>query len=200
MEKKNKKKLSGKFWVLLSLICIIMLIIVVASFIIFNEKNNEVIVEKKSGGAVSLKYSSNVSGLAIIDSPKIADTIAMTDLTDGKYFDFSVNVDFDSADSIDYEISILKDSNNSTISDNDIRIYLEKEDNGTYKKQFGPEKYTPLASNSSLGSKKGSMLIAKESKTKAGVDNYRLRMWLADTSLMEMGNYSVTVEVVGKAK
>ena len=107
MEKKNKKKLSGKFWVLLSLICIIMLIIVVASFIIFNEKNNEVIEEKKSGGAVSLKYSSNVSGLAIIDSPKIADTIAMTDLTDGKYFDFSVNVDFDSADSIDYEISIL---------------------------------------------------------------------------------------------
>ena len=44
------------------------------------------------------------------------------------------------------------------------------------------------------------MLIAKETKRKEGVDNYRLRMWLSETSLMEMGNYSVTVEVVGKAK
>ena len=200
MEKKNKKKLSAKFWVLLALICIIMLIFIVSSFIVFNKKNNEVIQETKSGGSVSLKYSSNVSGLAIVDSPKVAETVAMADLTEGKYFDFSVNVDFDSADSIDYEIAITKDKTTSTISDEDIRIYLEKEDNGVYKKQFGPEKYTPLSEKSSLGSKKGSMLIAKETKRKEGVDNYRLRMWLSETSLMEMGNYSVTVEVVGKAK
>ena len=144
MEKKNKKKLSAKFWVLLALICIIMLIFIVSSFIVFNKKNNEVIQETKSGGSVSLKYSSNVSGLAIVDSPKVAETVAIADLTEGKYFDFSVNVDFDSADSIDYEIAITKDKTTSTISDEDIRIYLEKEDNDVYKKKFGPEKYTKL--------------------------------------------------------
>ena len=37
-------------------------------------------------------------------------------------------------------------------------------------------------------------------KVKSGTDNYRLRIWLADTSLVQNGSYSVEVDINGKAK
>lgn len=200
MEKKNKKELSKKFWIILIVVCFILIVVIALGFIKFNKDNQKVITKTKSGGTVSLKYTSNVNGLSIVGAIPTAEAIAIADMTEGKYFDFSVNIDFDSAKEIEYEVSVLKDDTNSTISNDDIRIYLEKEDNGTYSKQFGPEKYTPLQAKTSLGTKKGSMLIIKDKATKSRTDYYRLRMWLSDTSLLETGNYSVTVEVIGKAK
>ena len=44
------------------------------------------------------------------------------------------------------------------------------------------------------------MVLTKAKKIKSGTDNYRLRIWLADTSLVQNGSYSVEVDINGKAK
>ena len=44
------------------------------------------------------------------------------------------------------------------------------------------------------------MILTKCKKTNSGTDNYRLRMWLADSSLTPVGNYSIELNIVGKAK
>ena len=52
----------------------------------------------------------------------------------------------------------------------------------------------PLKKKTELGSKPGSMVLTKTKKTNSSVDNYRLRVWLSDTSLVS-GDYSIKIEV-----
>lgn len=202
MDKENKKgsKLTKKFWILVIIICLVLIIAVVAGVYFFSNRKIEVVNEKKKGGNLVLNYSSNVNGLSLINAVATDDTIGMKDLTEGQYFDFFVKVDLNNAKEVEYEIELVKNLENSTISDKDIRIYLEKEKNGTYTKVFGPEGFTGLERKTELGSKKGNMVVAKVNKKGTGIDNYRLRMWLAKDSLLENGNYSVEVVLNGKAK
>ena len=157
-------------------------------------------VEEENGANITLNYSSNNSGLTIENASKKEDKVAIQDLKDGEYFDFSVDVLLDNASKVEYEISIVKSTSNSTISDDDIKIYLEKEKDGTYTKVFGPDKYVALKKKSEFGSKKGSMPLLSVKKTNSNVDNYRLKIWLSDKASVSSGTYSVDVEVNGIAK
>ena len=44
------------------------------------------------------------------------------------------------------------------------------------------------------------MVLVDTKKTNSSVDNYRLRIWLSDTSVTTEGNYSVKVVVKALAK
>ena len=44
------------------------------------------------------------------------------------------------------------------------------------------------------------MILTSVKKSKSGDDNYRLRVWLADTSLLEKGNVEVELKLFGNAK
>lgn len=196
---KKEKGFSKGFLGILVGICVVLIVFITVGFVIFFNREDEVIEETKNGGNVTLNYASNVNGLSIVNAIPTTNAIGMANVDESQYFDFSVDVDLDEADSVDYEISIEK-SATSTIPDDDIRIYLEKEKSGTYSKVSEPVSFKALKENSKLGSKKGSMILTKEKKEKSGTDNYRLRMWLADSSLVVTGNYSVEVNIVGKAK
>jgi len=202
MEKENKKgkNLSKNFWYVVIAVCSILIVLVAVGFILFSNRKPTVLNETKDGGNVTLNYSSNVKGLSIINATPVTDVVGMKNSLDDQYFDFSVDVDLEDANSVDYEIVVEKNKGASTVDDKDIKIYLEKEKSGSYVKVFGPEKFTGMKEKSELGSPKGSMVVATASKIKSGTDNYRLRMWLSDTSLMTTGNYSVTVSVNGIAK
>lgn len=202
MEKENKseKVFSKGFCTLIIVICLLLISFTVVGFFFFSKKDDEVIEQTESGGSVTLNYSSDVNGLSIINAVPITSAIGMSGAEESQYFDFSVDVNLDNAKSVEYEIYIEKVASGSTISDEDIRIYLEKEKSGTYNKEFDPMKFSPLKKATALGAEKGSMVLGKVKKTKSGVDNYRLRMWLADNSLTPTGNYSVLVNVVGEAK
>ena len=43
------------------------------------------------------------------------------------------------------------------------------------------------------------MVLYTVKKADSGTINYRLRMWMAETSTMPVGNYSVEVSINGKA-
>ena len=196
----NSKDSKGAFIILMLTVVLILSGLIVAGYIAFSLREQEVVEEEENGADIVLNYSTNYSGLEIKSATKMKDDDGIINLKEGEYFDFSVEVLLDNAASVEYEVSIEKDEANSTIPDSDIRIYLEKEKEGTYTKVFGPEKFTPLKKTSKHGSKKGSMPLVEVKKTNSNTDNYRLRMWLSDKSKLTTGTYSVNVEVNGIAK
>ena len=200
MENKIVDTLSKKFWILLISLCIVFIIVLAAGFVLFANRKEEVIEKEEKGGQITLNYTNNVTGLSLQNIVPTTDAVAMKDLTENNYFDFFIDVDLKGAKYIEYEISAIKDSKESNISNDDIRIYLEKEKSGTYTQVLGPSKYIPIKEDSKLGSEKGSMILVKSKAIKSTKDNYRLRMWLSDKSLLPNGNYTVDVVVNGKAK
>ena len=193
MDSKNSNK---SFSIVLTIIIVLLIGIITAGIIIFNMSGKKVIEEEENGADIILNYSSNDSGLQIRNAKPKKDTDG---IVNGEYFDFSIETLLDNAEKIEYEISVVKDEINSTISDDDIIIYLEKEKEGTYTMVFGPEKFTPIKKQSKFGSKKGSMPLIEVKKTNSTTDNYRLKMWLSEKSTTN-GTYTVEVEVNAIAK
>jgi hypothetical protein len=196
----DSKSSSRAFIIMMSLVSSLLIGLIVIGFVVFSLKGPEIVEEEENGADIVLNYSSNISGLQIRNAEKVKDDDGILNLKEGEYFDFSVEVILDNASKVEYEISVVKDSLNSTIPDEDIKIYLEKEKDGTYTKVFGPQEFKPLKKKSEFGSKKGSMPLVNVKKTNSNVDNYRLRVWLSDKSTLNNGNYSVDVEVNGIAK
>ena len=198
--KKSENGLSKRFWLIIICISLFMIVFITAGIIIFTNREPEVIEQEEEGGYVTLNYSSETNALTISNAKPTTDTVGMKNLTDGDYFDFSVETDLKDADKVEYEISLIKDEEFSTISDKDIRIYLEKEDSGTYSKMFGPDEFIPSKNYSGVGSELGSMVIADVKKIKSGTDNYRLRIWMSDKALISTGNFSVEIDIHAIAK
>ena len=200
MENKKDVKLSKDFWIILLTICIILVIVVTVGFILFVNREEEVITKTVKGGGLVLNYTGKNTTFTLEELKPTTDSVAIKDLTDDNYFDFSIDVGLDNAPSIEYEVAVVKDKKNSNISDDDIKIYLEQEKSGTYTKVFGPSKYIPLKHDTDLGSVEGSMLLTKVKKIKSTTDNYRLRIWQSDKSVTKDGKYSLEIIVNGQAK
>ena len=200
MENKKSGELSRNFWIVLMSVCLVLVIFVGVIFFLFANREEEVIEKKLNGGNILLNYTNDITGLSISKATPVTDAIGMKNDKEGQYFDFSIDIEKNQAKTIDYEIAVIKNETASTISDDDIRIYLEKEDSGTYNKVFGPSPYKPLEKDTKLGSPDGSMVVVKDSTTNSLKENYRLRMWLSNKSLLKNGNYSVEVVVNGHAK
>ena len=196
----DSKSSNRAFIIMMSLVSSVLIGLIVLGFVVFSLNGPKIVDEEENGADIILNYSSNISGLQIRNASKTKDADGILNLKDGEYFDFSVEVILDNASKVEYEISVIKDELNSTISDDDIKIYLEKEKEGTYTKVFGPSEFKPLKKKSEFGSVKGSMPLLNVKKTNSSTDNYRLRMWLSDESTLSDGTYSVEVEVNGVAK
>ena len=199
-KEKKGKELSKEFWIAVIAICAILMVVIIIGFVAFNNREPEVIEKEEDGGYVTLKYTSEVNALTILNATPLTDAVGMKNLKEGQYFDFSVDVNVDEAPKVEYEVSIIKDEKTSTIADEDIRIYLEQEESGTYQKLFGPEPFVPSKNYSSVGSELGSMILVDSQKVKSGTDNYRLRIWLSDKAAVTSGSYSVEIDIHAIAK
>ena len=197
---KEKRELSKKFWYTTLGVSVVLLILIVAGFAYFIGSKRPVIEENENGGNIVLNYTNDITGLKLKDIIPVADDVGKKSSEEGEYFDFSVDVSLDNATYIDYEISIVKDEKFSTIPDDDIRIYLEQEDSGSYIEVLEPTKFTPLKKKSKIGTPAGSMVLFQTKKTKSLTDRYRLRMWVSDKSLITKGNYGVEVFVNANTK
>lgn len=197
---KEKKDLSKKFWYTTLGVAVILLILIVAGFAYFMDSKRPVIEENENGGNIVLNYTNDITGLKLKGIVPMADSVGKKLSEEGEYFDFSVDVSLDNATYIDYEISIVKDETFSTIPDDDIRIYLEQEDSGSYVEVLEPTKFTPLKKKSKIGTPVGSMVLFQTKKTKSLTDRYRLRIWVSDKSLITKGDYGVEVFVNASTK
>lgn len=192
------EKTTKKFWIILLCVCTLFLIFTIVGFIIFSNRKPEIVNEQLDGGTIDLSYTSDSSYLNINGAVPTTDEVGMVNNAEGGYFDFSVNTEFDDAKAITYELSIKKVKGN--VSDDDIIIYLEKEDSGTYSPILKPTSYKPLKKDSKNGTKKNNMILITEEKNKSTIDNYRLRTWVSDKSSVSNGIYQLEINIIAKAK
>ena len=198
MKKNEKDVISKKFWLILIFMCIFFIGLISVGFYIFSNRKEDVIEKKEQGAKIYLNYTNSSPNFILNNLVPTADNDGIKSEVD--YYDFSVEGEIVNANEVEYEISIVKDLKLSNVSDDDIRIYLEKEDSGTYIKKFGPEKYVSLKKESDLGSESGSMVLWKDSMKNSEVHNYRLKIWLSDKSLLTTGTYKVDVFVNGESR
>ncbi len=200
---KNEKGTSKKFVFLIVSICVFCLIFLIISCVIFFNREDEVKKEKKDGGSVTLSYTDDINIFSLTNATPLIESVGKTLDSADMYFDFTVDAELDEAKQIDYEIYVEKYGNTPTIKDEDIRFYLEKQNSGTFEEVLKPVAFTGLKEKSELGTPRGAMVIYSDSVKNDKKENYRLRMWLADTAIVSEAvpaNYSVKVSIVGKAK
>lgn len=196
---KKKNELTSKFWIILLIICSIFVILIALGFAKYSNTKKSVIENKEHGGEVIINYIDNITGIKLKDLVPTADSVASKNSKEGQYYDFSLDVTLDNATSINYEISVLKDEEFSTISDEDIKIYLEKENSGIYEVVAGPMSYTPLKVSTKIGTPVGSMVLYSNKASRTTTERYRLRIWLSDKSVTQKGNYGLDVYVNASA-
>ena len=179
MESNSKTKNVVIFLVLLSIILILVIVISFSSFFKKQEKNVREIVKT---GTVSMNYKSEVNGLQLVDLTPVSDSVAKENRVDGSYFDFSVSSEFDNDSIVDYEITLIKDQS-STIPDEDVMVYLEKQSSGTYAKVKDPQPFTAIKKKTKLGSPAKSMVLDKVSLSSDQLEDIRMGRKTPDTLL-----------------
>lgn len=196
----NNKGISKKMWfIIVGIVLAVVAIVVVAAMVFYNQPA-DVEIDELNGGEVSLTYTDDENTFTITGAQMMSDTDGMNQDAVDKYFDFTVSTDISNANNIEYSIILVKDEENSTALNENIKIYLEKQNSGSFEKVFGPEVFD---ANIKEGTYEGdAMTILKATKKNSTKDNYRLRMWLsadAQVSAEDIQNFSVKIIVDGKA-
>ena len=197
MEKQDK--LTNKFWIIFILISVIIFLLFFVGIVIHLNRKPVVVTKTESGGIVRLNYTSNNNTYLLTGMTPMKDEEGKKVTDEEKVYNFSISSKLKKSNSITYEISVKKIVEKTDLNDNDIKIYLEKEDSGSYNSILNPIKYTPLKKKTEVGTKSG-MVIAKQTVTKSEIENYRLRIWLSDSSKSVSGNYAVEVNINAMAK
>ena len=202
----NKSNSSKFIFISVILVTILVILVLCLSFTAFKKATSEDGTNSSNdsngnGGInskISMTYTENMNGISIQDALPTSDEVGKKLNGKGEYFDFTIKSNIVNS-SITYEIAAIKDKS-STISDDSIKLYLEKQNSGTYEQVMEPTIFKSITKRSKIGSPKGSMVLYKLNRKKSGTDNYRLRMWIKEDAVVEMDkSYTVKVNVYGKA-
>jgi len=199
----EKEKISKQTFIIIGIISVIILAIIIVAVVVSVNTKPKVIKETKEGADITLNYGGDVSGLTLTDMKATKDEDGIKLSAADKTFNFTVNTELIEAKQADYEIFVTKDEENCTVSDEYLKLYLEKESDGTFNKVIDPLEYDALTKKDNMGVKKGSMVLYKDSVNSSKAINYRLKMWISDKYKAKAGakdSCTITVGIVGKAK
>ena len=194
-----KKESNNKIFVIIICLLIFILMVIGVSMATFTYTKEKDSVNTISTGNVTLNYTENTNGIDITNAYPISDDVGRTLTLENQYFDFSINASIQGDVVADYEISAEK-LETSTLSNDEVKLYLEKEVNNSYEEVMAPKHFTPLSESTDLGTVAGTMLLDSGSVDKTSSINYRLRMWVdANTIVGELEkNFGVRVSVKAK--
>ena len=197
----NKKGISKGILITCLIIVLLVVGIVVGAFYIHNNQPVDVIEEDLVGGNVSLTYSDEENLFVIENAIPTSDMVGTKLDSAELFFDFTVKTEIEDANYVEYEIILVKDESTSTSLNDNIKVYLEKEKRGTYSKVVEPTIFKTNLTDAELGS--DLMSVYKQKKTSSGSDNYRLRLWVSDTAVFNVGevqNFGIKIALKGVAK
>lgn len=198
--------------ILLSIISIAVLIIafVGVSYATFVTVFEDSQINGISTGTISLKLKNENGALSMENAMPVSDADGMM-LDDNNVYEFEVQSMLSAQTTLNYEIYVEKiKTDKPTISNSDVRFYLEKYEDNAYKSTLitqNPQPFIPLENNSFLGSKKGSMILYSgtlsnmTSHDKEIKDSFRLRMWVAQDTVIDSisRDFNIKLNVVAKA-
>ncbi len=156
---------------------------------------------KVTTSTITMNYNEATNGITLTDAFPISDNDGKQLTGEGNTFGFTVTVTTGNNTPVGYEISAVKDPN-STLSNNDVRIYLEKSTSGaegTYSSVLEPTGYNPINATTEIGTPAGEMLLHSDSTTSTRTDYYILRMWVAESYQVtgESKFFTIKVNVYG---
>ena len=198
--------------ILLSIISIAVLIIafVCVSYATFVTVFEDSQINGISTGTISLKLKNENGALSMENAMPVSDADGMM-LDDNNVYEFEVQSMLSAQTTLNYEIYVEKiKTDKPTLSNSDVRFYLEKYEDNAYKSTLitqNPQPFIPLENNSFLGSKKGSMILYSgtlsnmTSHDKEIKDSFRLRMWVAQDTVIDSisRDFNIKLNVVAKA-
>ena len=198
--------------ILLSIISIAVLIIafVGVSYATFVTVFEDSQINGISTGTISLKLKNENGALSMENAMPVSDVDGMM-LDDNNVYEFEVQSMLSAQTTLNYEIYVEKiKTDKPTLSNSDVRFYLEKYEDNAYKSTLitqNPQPFIPLENNSFLGSKKGSMILYSgtlsnmTSHDKEIKDSFRLRMWVAQDTVIDSisRDFNIKLNVVAKA-
>lgn len=194
-----KKESNGKLFVIIICLFIFIIMIIgisVATFTYTKEKDS---VNTISTGNIYLNYTEENNGINITNAYPMSDEAGKVLTNEDQYFDFTVEASISGNVVASYEVSAEKEAS-STLDNDEVKLYLEKKVNNTYQEVMAPKNFTPLKESTDLGTMAGSMLLDSGTVSKSSTINYRLRMWVADTTILDNLEKSFSVRVSIKAK
>lgn len=190
--------------ILLSVLGVAILVVAVVgvSFAAFTYTGVGTKENKISTGTISMTYTEDTNGISITNAFPMSDEAGKLLSGTEEKFDFTVASTITGVATIQYEIAAKK-TDTSTLNGTDVKLYLEKLVGESYQEAMAPKVYTESTANSDVGTPSGSMILYTGSHSTSTTDNFRLRMWLADTAVIdnqgESKNFTVKVNVYGKA-
>ncbi len=194
---KNKKKITITVVSLLLLI----LLVVGVSYAAFKYAKEGTTVNKVSLATVTMLYTEGSNKISLENALPMEDEVGKKLSDPGQIFDFTVTINIKGQHNIAYEVTAEKDMN-STLTNDDVRIYLEKSTNpnGPYKEVSEPSGYIPMIQDDDFGAKTGEMRLDVGNTTTSVIYYYKLRMWLnKDYELTSTSKYfTIRVNVYGK--
>lgn len=178
MDKKGKS-ISNKF-LIVGLIVITSILFFILAFVFIKYKaSKKVIKGKKITEMMYITYSNKNNGIDVDKNFVKNDEDGKKEKDISRYFNFNVESKITDKQKIEYEVVIEKDSK-CNINDNNLKVYLERENEGTYIKVFEPKKYIALKKKSKVGSPKGAMVLFDGTYSKDVIEKYRLKVWIKD--------------------
>ena len=115
-------------------------------------------------GTVTMTYNEATNGISITNALPVDDCTGekSTDM-----FDFTMSIEMKGDFKISYEVTAEKDES-STLSDDDVRIYLERsEDETSYVPVSGPNSYTMIRDTDEFGASSNEMILDVGTVTKS---------------------------------
>lgn len=198
----SKKGVSKKVFSLILLISIFIILILILAFGIFFKKQEERDDKNHNPGSIVLNYTDSTI-FKVTNLKPMTDDLGMKSDTKGSYYDFVVDTKLDDSKEVDYEVAVTLIDDETNVDLNNIKVYLEKEDSGSYISVFGPDKFKKITKKSKLGTPADSMIVFNTTKSSDANENYRLRVWMDEKATAnENTTYTISlnVDVYGSAK
>lgn len=199
--------------IILSILGIAILIIAVVgiSYAVFvttltGTKENEI-----TTGTISMSFVEENDGISISNAMPMSNKVGKKLDGAGNTYDFVVSSTIAGITTVNYEIVAekLPFSDYESLSDENIRIYLQKKDNDIFVDvpiTSVPTSFRADGQVSILGSPAEGMILYKGSfennttEKKSFSDYFRLRMWVSDNTILDniVRKYKLKINVYGK--
>ena len=197
----NKKQLILS----IGLVLVLVLMIVGISYAAFQFAGSGSKVNSITTGAITMKYTESTNVINMTGALPTTDDTGKVRLTEGEYFDFTLEGTIQGTENINWEIAAEDVTTSSKkIDGNYIKLYLTSlDDNNNETEVMEPTVYTTESSeNTYTGRPTGMMSLAKGSTSTSFSTKYRLRMYV-DESYNPQGDggdlsFSIKINAYGK--
>ncbi len=208
-EQEEEEKEKNRVWLLLMFFVVILVVATIGcsySVYIYTKGGSSGDVEI---GTVSLTYTEGNTGIALMDAKPMNDEVGKALTGTNQKFDFTIQATLSKAMDVEYEISAVKQNNNSglpQLREDEVKLYLERavDPDSDYHMTLAPTHFTPLDNPSEIGAPGGAMILEKGKFTEEGttIHRYRLRMWIDENAHLDSTpkRFAVRVNVYARHK